>query len=182
MTDRPDHLKTPNIERWISQGFLIAHVGDQVDFPLVRDEIIEWSKRYVIRTWAYDPTYAKLMAQELTAEGLEVFSFTQAHKYYTEPIREFRKLLGKTRRVGGVDVPLLKHNGCPVLAWQAGNLIIDRNSRGEHMPDKSRPENKIDAMVALLMAFSECLYHQAESIDGYYLNNSLALGGGSQSR
>ena len=46
------------------------------------------------------------------------------------------------------------------------------------MPDKSNGNNKIDVMVALLMAFSECLYHQDESVDGYYLKNSLALGGG----
>ena len=163
VTHRPDHLRTTSIDRWVSQGVLTAHVGDQVDFPLVRDEILEWSRRYVIRTWAYDPTFAKQMAQELMAEGLEMFPFTQAHKYYTEPIREFRKLLGKTRKVSGVDVPLLKHNGCPVLAWQAGNLIIDRNSRGEHMPDKAISENKIDAMVALLMAFSECLYEDKQA-------------------
>jgi phage terminase large subunit-like protein len=119
-----------------------------------------------------DERYAKQMGQNLIAEGLSVFWFTQAHKYYTEPVREFRKLLGKSRKVNGIDVPLLTHNGCPVLAWQAGNLIVDTNARGETMPDKSRTENKIDAMVALLMAFSECLYHQ-DGGRSYYEDHDL---------
>jgi phage terminase large subunit-like protein len=175
VTDRPEHLRTTNISRWIAEGRLFAHTGDQVDFTLIRDEVLDWHQRYVLRTWAYDPTFAKQMAQELTTEGLQMFPFTQAPKYYTEPIREFRKLLGKSRKVDGVDVPLLKHNGCPVLAWQAGNLIIDRNTRGEHMPDKQSTENKIDAMVALLMAFSECLYHGKEVESVYETPGSLLL-------
>lgn len=171
--DRPEHLKTANIQRWINDGLLIAHDGNQVDFTLIRDEIIDWSRRYIVRTWAFDPTFAKQMAQELMAEGLEMFQFTQAHKYYTEPIREFRKLIGKTRTVSGVEIPLLIHDGCPVLAWQAGNLIIDRNTRGEYMPDKKNPENKIDAMVAILMAFSECLYAQKQTVGTYYETHEL---------
>jgi phage terminase large subunit-like protein len=47
-------------------------------------------------------------------------------------------------------------------------LIIDRNARGERMPDKRNSSNKIDAMVAVLMALSECLYHGAESNQSIY--------------
>jgi phage terminase large subunit-like protein len=166
--DRPNELKTPNIARWISEGHLIAHDGDNVDFGLIQDEILAWNDKYTLKTWAFDPTFAGHMAQNLMAEGLEVFKFTQAHKYYTIPIEELRKLLGKSRTVNGVPVPMLSHNGCPVLAWQAGNLIIDRNARGERMPDKRNSSNKIDAMVAVLMALSECLYHGAESNQSIY--------------
>jgi phage terminase large subunit-like protein len=168
VTDRPDELKTPSIARWITDGHLIAHEGQNVDFPLIQEEILAWNERYVLRTWAYDATFAAIMAQALEAEGLSMFRFTQAHKYYTIPIEEFRKLLGQSRMVRGVKVPLLKHNGCPALAWQAGNLIVDRNVRGERMPDKTKSDNKIDAMVAVLMAFSECLYANAESTVSVY--------------
>lgn len=89
---------------------------------------------------------------------------------------ELLKCVGKVRMVNGLPVPLFKHDGNPCLAWQAGNLIVDRKPSGEMMPDKSQLVNKIDAMVALLMALSECLYHQ-EQTDDYYLNNSLAMGG-----
>lgn len=174
VTIRPKILKTTQIQRWIDNGLLEAHEGDAVEFNDVQAEIIAWHGRFSIRTWAYDKTFAPQLAQSLTAEGLEMFPFTQGHKYYTEPIREFRKLIGKFRMVNGVKLPLLKHNGCPVLAWQAGNLILDRNTRGETMPDKKNPECKIDAMVAVLMAFSECLYHQGSG-EWDYQPGSLAM-------
>lgn len=176
--ERTPEMSKPFIEQWIRDGHLIEHRGNAVDFMLVEESILEWHRDYIIGDWAYDKTFAHQLAQRLTAEGVEMFVFGQSHKFYTEPITELLKILGQTRKVNGVDVPLFKHDGNPCVAWQAGNLIVDRNNRGESMPDKSNGNNKIDVMVALLMAFSECLYHQDESVDGYYLKNSLALGGG----
>jgi len=174
VTERKQSLKTSQVDRWIAEGKLEAHSGEDVDFTEIQAEILRWHAKYSLRTWAFDPTFASQMAQLLTAEGVEMFKFTQAHKFYTEPIREFRKLLGKYRKVNGVLVPMLKHNGCPVLAWQAGNLIIDRNVKGEMMPDKKNSESKIDAMVAVLMAFSECLYHSGSTY-WEYQPGSLAM-------
>lgn len=176
--ERTPEMSKPFIEQWIRDGHLIEHRGNAVDFMLVEESILEWHRDYIIGDWAYDKTFAHQLAQRLTAEGVEMFVFGQSHKFYTEPITELLKILGQTRKVNGVDVPLFKHDGNPCVAWQAGNLIVDRNNRGESMPDKSNGNNKIDVMVALLMAFSECLYHQDEAVDGYYLKNSLALGGG----
>jgi len=50
------------------------------------------------------------------------------------------------------------HGGDEVLTWQAGNVQVYRNAKGEWMPDKSSDKVKIDGMVAALMAFSECLF------------------------
>lgn len=175
--DRPKELQIPMIGDWIANGHIEQSSGDSVDFMDVQSLILSWHAEHNVRTWAYDKTFAQQMAQMLVAEGVEVFPFTQGARYYTEPITEFLKLIGKTRVVNGIEIPLIMHDGCPCLAWQAGNLVTIKNARGEVMPDKSSSMNKIDAMVAILMAFSECLYHQKDSTQGYYLTNSLAIGG-----
>ena len=118
------------------------------------------------------------MGQTLANEyGIEVFKFTQKPRFYNEPIRKFLALLSQTRIVNGERIRLIRHDGCPVLAWQMGNLIVKRNAADEWMPDKSNKSKKIDAAVAVLMAFSECLYAAQDETSGYYLNNPLALGG-----
>jgi phage terminase large subunit-like protein len=165
--DRPKELQMPMIDSWIGDGHIIASHGDAVDFMDVEESILEWHREYSIRTWAYDKTYAPQLAQRIEAEGLEPFAFSQAHKFYTAPITELLRCVGKFRIVSGVKVPLWKHNGNPCLSWQAGNLCIDKNTRGEMMPDKSKNSNKIDAMVAILMALSECLYHQEDGVWNY---------------
>jgi phage terminase large subunit-like protein len=179
VADRPDELKKPFITQWVSDGHIEESPGNAVDFMDVENSIVEWHGKYIVGDWAYDKTFAHHMAQRLTEiHGLEMFVFTQSPKFYTEPLTTLLKIVGQTRKVNGVDVPLFKHDGNPCVAWQAGNLIVDRNGRGEMMPDKSNGANKIDVMVAILMALSECLYHQADGCDGYYLKYSLALGGG----
>lgn len=177
VADRPDDLKLGFIERWIAQGHMEESTGNAVDFMDIEQAIVDESHRHRIGSWAYDETFARVLAQRLSENnGLSMFPFTQSPKFYTEPLREFLNLLGQSRLVDGVRVPLFKHNGNPCLAWQAGNLIVETNSRGQQMPDKSQRMNKIDGIVALLMAFSEVLYHQ-NGVEGYYLKNSLAIGG-----
>ena len=153
---RAEELCNARVQQWIDAGLLEVHWGDQVDFGAIRDKILELNERYQVASWAYDPTFSQQLAQELLNEhGLNVFKFTQAAKFYNEPIRTFLRCLARKQ---------IRHDGDPVLAWQAGNLTIRRNWRDEWMPDKVASDGKIDAMVALLMAFSECLFqeHQAE--------------------
>ena len=46
----------------------------------------------------------------------------------------------------------LRHDGNPVLGWCVGNVVGRPDRRGNLYPAKQRPEQKIDAAVALMMA------------------------------
>ncbi len=46
----------------------------------------------------------------------------------------------------------LRHDGVPVLGWCVGNVVGKPDRRGNLYPAKARPEQKIDAAVALMMA------------------------------
>jgi len=46
----------------------------------------------------------------------------------------------------------LRHEGNPVLEWCIGNVVGKADRRGNLYPTKQRPEQKIDAAVALMMA------------------------------
>jgi phage terminase large subunit-like protein len=143
---------------WIREGHLICHRGNAIDLQEIEDTIAEWSERYNVKTWAYDKQFAREMAMRLKDNhGLSMFEFTQAPKYYNEPFRKFTQHLG---------AGLISHGNDPVLEWQAGNLQNAPNSRDEWFPDKSIKKNKIDAMVASLMAFSECLFNAPKQTSG----------------
>jgi phage terminase large subunit-like protein len=50
------------------------------------------------------------------------------------------------------------HDNHPVLAWCMGNVLTRETSLGNYtMPDKERPENKIDAAIALFIAMSRAM-------------------------
>ena len=164
---RDDALNSPQIQKWINDGLLLAYKGEAIDFTDIRRRVVAASKRWTIKSWAYDPNFARLFGQTLLNEdGLNVFEFTQSDRFYNEPLRQFEAAL-KAGRVF--------HNGDPVLTWQALNLSLKVGSTDLWMPDKSHATKKIDAMVALLMAFSECLFHE-KNLSVYDKRDPRSLG------
>jgi phage terminase large subunit-like protein len=152
---------------WIKQGILEVHDGDQVDFSVVERTALEWSNRYAIRNWAYDPSFAAVIAQRLQEEhGLEIYKFYQSPRMYNEPLRTF------LREVHAGNV---WHGNDPILGWQAGNLTVSRNAKDEWMPNKGQKVNKIDGMVAVLMAFAGTLVASGP-MASYYDSNELEVG------
>ena len=51
----------------------------------------------------------------------------------------------------------LRHDGNPVLGWCVGNVVGQEDRRGNLSPTKQRPEQKIDAAVALMMAVGRAM-------------------------
>ena len=148
-SERAKTLNTTQIANWIEAGDLVCHAGNAVSFQLVQDDIVGVEG---VLTWAFDPQFAAQMGQnlvELLGEDVP-FKFTQSATHYNEPCVKFIRYL----KQGRIRV---KRNKC--LAWQARNLSLKTNAAGLAMPDKGiGDEYKIDAMVAILMAFSECLF------------------------
>jgi phage terminase large subunit-like protein len=143
---------------WINAGLLECCDGNAIDPEAMIRWVVDQSDKYQIRTWAIDPNFAKLIGQQLQNDhGIKVFAFTQSPRFYNEPTRKF-ELAAKEDKI--------IHAGDPVLAWQVANMQVMRNAKDEWMPDKGNRESKIDAVVATLMAFSECLFAASQSVDG----------------
>jgi phage terminase large subunit-like protein len=61
-----------------------------------------------------------------------------------------------------------------VLAWCIGNVVGHYDARGNVFPRKARPENKIDAAVASIMAIARCATEPGPSV--YETRGVLSLG------
>lgn len=152
--ESPLKLGQHPFSEFIARGFLTVCDGDAVDFDAIESHILDLHQAHEIASWAYDRTFSEQLAQRLlNTHGLTVFPFSQSARFYNEPVRTMLKLL---------KAGLLLHGDDPCLGWQAGNLTIRRNARDEWMPEKLGSGHKIDAMVSLLMALSEALYHAEE--------------------
>jgi len=64
----------------------------------------------------------------------------------------------------------LAHGGDPVLLWCASNLVARHDGNMNMAPDKKRSADKIDDMVALLMAFGLAQGEADENIDDFLKN------------
>jgi phage terminase large subunit-like protein len=66
----------------------------------------------------------------------------------------------------------LRHADNPVLTWCIGNVVGKADRRGNLYPTKSRPDQKIDAAVALMMAVDRAIVEdeQAKGLYGFLAN------------
>jgi Phage Terminase len=51
----------------------------------------------------------------------------------------------------------IQHDGNPVLEWCISNVVGRYDARSNVLPRKARPEQKIDAAIALIMGIARCM-------------------------
>ena len=55
------------------------------------------------------------------------------------------------------------HGGNPVLRWMAGNVVIDTDPAGNIKVTKAKSKEKIDGIVAAIMALDRCIRQEGQS-------------------
>lgn len=110
---------------------------------LTKDFIAECHEARV-RDIAFDPHQAQPMAEELQQNGITAESMGQTTAFFNTPLTEFRQAMEDGR---------LKHDGNPLLRWCVGNAMAVVNSQEKWMLNKRDSKDKIDPLVAAVMAF-----------------------------
>lgn len=145
--ERERLLKT-RLEPWIDQGLITALPGAVVDdYSPIKGQLDKWNDLYKIRKVGLDRWNATAFAASLKRE-YDVQFFGQGFPSMNGATKGFLSLvLGKK----------LRHAGHPVLRWMASNFAVETNSAGDLRPCKKRSGDKIDGIVALIMAVGQSL-------------------------
>ena len=69
----------------------------------------------------------------------------------------------------------LRHDDNPVLEWCLGNVVGKADRRGNLYPTKQRPDQKIDAAVAVMMALGRAMTEDNNPGIDDFLSNPLIL-------
>ena len=69
----------------------------------------------------------------------------------------------------------LRHDDNPVLEWCLGNVVGKADRRGNLYPTKQRPDQKIDAAVAVMMALGRAMTEDDNTGIDDFLSNPLIL-------
>lgn len=131
------------LDTWALQGHIEQIDGEVIDYARIREKLHELSKRYQIRDIAIDMWNAAALAQQLQADGMNVVAFRQGYATMSPACKDFEALMLRGQ---------LRHDGNPVLRWCVGNSVIEQDSAGNIKPSKSKSTEKIDLLVAGVMA------------------------------
>ena len=142
MRDRVKRDRVP-YDQWAKDGKLHLTPGNVTDFDQVRADIVALSKKYNIRQVAIDRWNATQLSTQLQGDGINVLGFGQGYGSMSAPTKALEAAV-----VGGK----LLHGGHPVLAWQASNVAVQSDHAGNIKPSKAKSSERIDGIVALIMA------------------------------
>lgn len=143
---------------WHKQGYLNATEGNVIHYSFIEKFIEDLGQKYHICEIAFDRWGATQMVQDLEGMGFTVVPFGQGFKDMSPPTKEFIKLLMEGRII---------HGGNPLLRWMSGNVIVDRDAAENIKPTKAKSPEKIDGIVAAIMALDRCIRHRKESHSVY---------------
>lgn len=140
--------------------FTLDRENDNViHYGFIEKVIEELGKTYHILEIAFDRWGAVQMTQNLEGMGFTVVPFGQGFKDMSPPTKEFYKLLME----GGII-----HGGNPVMAWMAGNVVVDTDPAGNIKPTKAKSPEKIDGIVAAIMALDRCIRNEGQQQGSVY--------------
>ena len=153
-----------NYDKWVAEGYVTVTPGNVIDYDFVKADILRIVADYDLRTSAYDRWNSSQTIIDLQNEGMECNPFGQGYGSMSAPTKEFEKLVltGK-----------IEHFGNPVLRWMLASTLVKTDPAGNIKPDKEKSTQKIDGIVASIMALGEWMTAQANDESNPYENRGL---------
>jgi phage terminase large subunit-like protein len=134
---------------WADAGWIKLTEGNVVDYDVVRARILGDAGDCDLAELAFDPWAATQIANDLAAEEVPLIAFRQGYASMSEPAKTLERLIKQGR---------LRLGGNPVLQWMASNVAIETDAAGNIKPSKAKSQERIDGIVALIMALGRaCL-------------------------
>ncbi|MCT8506148.1 terminase large subunit [Chromohalobacter moromii] len=135
-------------ESWVNSGDLITTDGEELDFDIIREDIKDLAGRFDIQEIAYDPWRATQLAHQLMKDGAEVIEYRNTVQNMSPAMREMEAAITGSR---------WRHSADPVLTWMASNVVAKSDAKDNIYPRKEKEENKIDGIIAILMALGRAV-------------------------
>jgi phage terminase large subunit-like protein len=130
---------------WFAQARVIVPPGngENLDIALVEKEIRDCAGRWQVHSVAYDPWRMERSAQILGDEGLLMVEHPMTNARMAPESEALHEAIMRGR---------IRHSGDPVFSAHVNSGVPTETERGWRLT-KRRSKDKIDALIALLMAY-----------------------------
>jgi phage terminase large subunit-like protein len=136
------------LREWIRLGLITVTPGDVIDYNRIRADLNNLADRWKVKGIIIDPWNATQLATDLQDDGFTIDYCRTGFASMSPPTREFEKL------VLGLGI---EHPDNPVLNWMLANTAVEQDASGNIKPSKRHSSEKIDGIMAILLALSKCI-------------------------
>lgn len=136
---------------WHAAGWITSTPGSVIDFEYIEDDIKALAKEHQVKEIPFDPFQATQFSIRMQACGLPLVEVGATVKNFSEPMKLLEALIIAKKIEFEFD---------PVLLWMMGNVVAKLDLKDNIFPNKQRNENKIDGVVAIIMALNRATLHE----------------------
>lgn len=161
LTNRVREDRVP-YDRFVAAGALETTDGDYVDQNAVQQAIEEALEMFEVERIGFDPWNARKLVTDLQRDGADPDLFVEMRQGIPtlgEPTKQFERLVYSGQ---------LDHGGNPVLRWMAGNVVVRFDENMNFAPAKKKSGEKIDGIVAAVMAIGLAFAGEIEDDTHHY--------------
>lgn len=151
-------------ELWAEQGLIFPTEGSVIDYEAIRMFIRdELGALYNIREIGADPWNAAQIVKQLEGDGFTIEKVGQGFASMTSPTKELGKLVAQAALI---------HGNNPVLRWMASNVAVEQDAAGNLKPSKAKSRERIDGIVALIMAVDRATRQEDGEVGGFWARDA----------
>lgn len=131
---------------WGDQGALTLTDGDAADHDAIKAQVLQDIERFDVQLIGFDPWNAHKLLVELNEIYPEMaMRVAQTMATMSAPTKLLERLVLKAE---------IDHGNHPVLRWMADNVATISDTNGNIKPAKNKSTQKIDGIVALIIALA----------------------------
>lgn len=153
-------------DAWARDGLIATTPGNVIDYAYIRAQINALAQQYQLAEIAFDRWGAELLRQQLEEDGHTMAQMGQGFASMSAPTKELLRLVLSRGIV---------HGGHAVLRWMADNATARTDPAGNIKLDKGKSRQKIDGMVAAVMALDRATRNEGSGPSAYQDRGILVL-------
>lgn len=135
---------------WTAEERINVTPGAIIDYSEIEAALMDIAVRFELEEVAYDPFQATQFSSRMTSEGLTMVEVRPTVLNFSEPMKELEAAVKSGR---------FHYHPCPIFEWMAGNVVAHMDKKDNIYPNRERIQNKIDGIVATLMAMNRAILH-----------------------
>jgi len=128
---------------WGRQGLIRLTSGDTVDYEYIRRDLNADNEKWRVVQIGIDRWNHTQITTQLEGDGFDVLAFGQGFASMSGPMKQTEILMLQGK---------LAHGGNEPMRWMASNVAAEMDAAGNVKPSKKKSTEKIDGIVALIMA------------------------------
>ena len=151
---------------WVRQGHLTATPGAVIDYKFIYAAMAADAALYDIVDVAFDRYGAARVYTEMEEYGLTMVQMGQGYLSMSGPAKELERIA-----LSG----LLSYGAQPMMRWMGHNVIVTQDPSANIKPDKAKSREKIDGVVALIMALDRSMRHSGKPSRSVYEERGMSM-------